>query len=247
MINQHYLMTKRKFWFDNKCCTEFGIIATGLHTFNAPERDVQKVRVPGRNGDLVIDNGHFKNVSVSYPISIYKDFSEKAMGAKSWLLSSGGYKKLEDAYNPGFFRMAMFTGPIDFDVKLLGRIGETTLNFDCKPQLYDMDGTYPQSFDKPSILFNQYEFPALPIVNVYGSGSGTLTIGEKTIQIKNMTDTLTIDCEMQNAYRRNSGGLENLNRYIYAPEFPELRHGESVVSWTGGIERVEIIPRWWTI
>lgn len=33
---------------------------------SSPERDVNVISVPGRNGDLVIDNGRFKNITIEY-------------------------------------------------------------------------------------------------------------------------------------------------------------------------------------
>lgn len=89
--------------------------------------------------------------------------------------------------------------------------------------------------------------PALPIIKVYGAGDGTVTVGDITVQLFGLEDTITLDCEMQNAYRENGGVLENMNLHIYAPEFPNLPPGNCAVSWSGGVKRLEIIPRWWTV
>lgn len=248
MVHDAFLFSMgRRFWFDGKCSADFGIMASGTYAFNAPERDVEKISVPGRNGDLIIDNDRLKNIQIQYPVSISKDFPNHALAAKGWLLSSKGYKRLTDSYNPDYFRLAAFLGPVDFDVKFLNRIGEATLAFDCKPQLYLKSGNRPQRFDGPAVLGNPSGFPALPIIKVYGTGDGTLTVGGITVNLLDMEDTITLDCEMQNAYREVDGILENMNLHIYAPEFPNLPPGDSEIRWTGGVERVEITPRWWTV
>jgi phage-related protein len=82
-----------------------------------------------------------------------------------------------------------------------------------------------------------------PLITVYGAGAGTLTAGGRTVQLKSLDGWLTLDCDLQNAYK----GTQNKNNTIFAPEFPVLPPGESAVTWTGGVTRVEIIPRWWTL
>ena len=105
--------------FGGKCSKDFGIYVSGSGTFNAPERDVERIEIPGRNGELIIDSGRFKNESVSYPAFIRTSFRSCADVAREWLLSYPGYRRLEDSYNPECFRMASFTGPLDFDTRFV--------------------------------------------------------------------------------------------------------------------------------
>lgn len=238
----------RKFWFDGQCSASYGLMASGSGTFNAPERDIEKISVMGRNGDLSRDNERFKNIFLSYPVSIYRDFARNAAAARAWLMSKSGYKRLEDEYNPDTFRMAMFIGPIDFDAKFLNRAGETTLIFDCKPQRFLKYGEHPVSLEAPGTLWNETNFTALPLITVYGSGAGSLIVGSTTVEIKAMEDHLVLDSDIQDACRvAASGVMENKNGAVYAPEFPVLIPGENLVSWSGDITKVEIVPRWWTL
>ena len=65
-----------------------------------------------------------------------------------WLLGSPmQYQRLEDDYHPDEYRMAIFTGPLDFDTRFLNRSGETTLNFNCKPHRYIKAGTWMQALE----------------------------------------------------------------------------------------------------
>lgn len=238
----------RRFWFNGKCSADYGLMASGTGTYNAPERDVEQIAVPGRNGTLIQDNGRYKNILVSYPVSICQDFAENAAAARAWLMAAPGYHRLEDEYHPHTFRLAMFKGPIDFDVQFLCRTGETTLTFDCKPQRFLRMGEHPIAFETAGILHNVTGFPAQPLITVYGSGSGTLTVGEYTVEIRAIEDTILLDSDLQDAFRvAASGALENKNGAIHAPEFPVLLAGDNVISWTGDITKVEIIPRWWIV
>lgn len=248
MANGFFLPPERRIWFGGQCSADFGILVSGSYSFNAPEREAEKITVPGRSGDLIFEDGRLKNIFIKYPASISRDFPEKALAAKAWLMAAFGYKRLEDSYTPEYFRLASFAGPIDFDVKLLNRVGETELVFDCKPQLYVKTGEHALSLIKTGqVVRNQYAFPSLPLITVHGTGNGTISVGGITVQLFSMVDTVTLDCELQDAYRDRGGILENWNGKISAPEFPVLQPGENVISWTGGVTRVEITPRWWTL
>jgi phage-related protein len=63
------------------------------------------------------------------------------------------------------------------------------------------------------------------------------------VEVKALDGALYLDSDTQNAY--NSNGNQNLN--INAPIFPVLCDGETPIAFSGGIERVEIIPRWWEL
>ena len=246
-MSNTYAVSGRRFSFNGRSSTEFGMIASGEGVHNAPERDLERISIAGRNGDLIRDNGRFKNIPISYPVAIFKDFSKHADAAKAWLLSDSKYHQLSDGYYPDYFRLAVFSGPIDFDMQLLNRIGQTTLNFDCKPQRFLFSGLETISFLTPGELQNDY-FTALPIIKVYGAGDGTVAVGDRVVRIIGQTDTIILDCDLLNAYHETAEGTkENRNNHISAPVFPELLPGVNIIGWTGGVERMEIIPRWWTL
>lgn len=230
------------FMLDGKCSRDFGIYISGEQVFNAPERDVESIEIPGRNGDLTISRNRFKNITVSYPAFIRSDFAQNASAARTWLLASDGYRRLEDSYDPEHYRMARFTGPIDFTMRFLNYAGEVTLSFTCQPQRWRKDGEYPLPCPNGGSLYND-GFPALPLIKVSGTGTGNLYVGRYTVAIKSLDGYVMLDSNAQNAYKDTL----NKNSTISAPEFPVLQPGENTVSWDGGIAAVEITPRWWTV
>ena len=238
----------KKLWFNGQCSKHFGMMITGSGTYNAPQRDVESISVAGRNGDLICDNGRFLNIPVSYPAIVFPPFDKNADAIRSWFSSTVGYKRLEDDYNPDYFRLAQFKGPINFDVTALNRAGETTITFDCKPQRFLKTGEMPVTMDTAGVLRNPTLFPALPLITVYGTGAGVLAVGNISVEIKSMEGHICLDSDTQDAYRVGIGGvLENKNGDIKAPEFPVLAAGDNAISWTGSITKIEITPRWWTL
>lgn len=232
----HYLI------YQGRCSRDFGIYISGENTFGSPEKDIESIEIPGRNGNLTISRGRFKNITVSYPVFIRRDFTQNAAAARAWLLGAEGYARLEDTYHPDSFRLAQFMGPIDFEMHCLNRSGTASLSFDCKPQRFLKCGEAPMSCTWGGSIYNS-GFPALPLIRVSGTGAGNLYIGKYTVVIKSIDDYVMLDSDTQNAYK----GTINKNSTISAPEFPVLEPGENGINWSGGITSVEIIPRWWTV
>lgn len=230
------------FVYGGKCSKDYGLYISGGGTFNAPERDVELVEVPGRNGSLVLDNGRFKNITVNYPAFIRHKFKDLSGAAREWLLQAPGYVRLEDSYNPEYYRLARFGGPLDFDTRVLNRSGECTLSFDCKPQRYLLVGEFMIDVTGSIQVLNPTPFPALPLIRVYGS-SGTLMVGDVIVQISDIPEYMDIDCELMLAYK----GTLNCNSKINAQRFPVLPAGQTGIAYEGNMNHVQIKPRWWTI
>lgn len=231
-----------KFWYNGHCCRDFGIYVSGENTFNGPERDYELVSIPGRSGDLIRDNNRYKNITVSYPAFIHRDFLKNSDAARNWLLNSPmDYGKLEDDYHPDTFRLGFFTGPIDFDTRFLNRSGEVTISFSCKPHRYLKSGERPLQITNGQILHNSWDV-ALPLIKISGSGSGTISVGNVTVTMQEIDGGLTLDAETQNAY--NGGVNKNSTISVSNRNFPTLLWGDQRISWTGGVTSVEITPRW---
>lgn len=231
-------------WVDGKSLKDFGIYVSGEKSFGGPEVGYESISVPGRNGDLLISQGRLKNIAVEYPAFIRRNFVENAQAARTFLLAAGAkYRRLEDDYHPDSYRLGVFSGPIDFDMRFLNLSGETNLAFNCKPQRFLKSGEYPLSVASGQKLLNQW-MPALPLIQITGTGEGELVVGGSTIDITGMTGAITIDSDTQNAY----DGTTNLNNNItVSGDFPVLSTGETAVSFSGGITAVKITPRWWTL
>lgn len=224
-------------------CRDYGIMVSGEKTFNAPEPDVTVIEIPGRNGSLTIDNGRFKNVTVTYPAVIYGNFANNARRARAWLCSVPGYRRLEDDYDPDTYRMARIKSGLEFSMWANNRAGECKIQFDCLPQRFLKSGenTVTKS-TSGGYITNPTQFKALPLIVVYGSGSCTLTVGDYMVEISEIGTSVTMDCEIMRAYNGNTPR----DSTITGP-FPVLVPGRNNIRFDGGVTRVEITPRWWII
>lgn len=121
----------------------------GKGTYGAPSRDVDQIHVPGRNGDILVDNGGWNNVTVKYPdCNILSNFGENVEKLRGYLFSNPGYHTLIDQYHPDEVRYAEFRGPFTADAHTgTGNdSGSFDLEFNCKPQRFLRESFYDRSY-----------------------------------------------------------------------------------------------------
>ena len=227
------------FKFGGHDCREFELRIEHYPSIPTPERQTEPFNVPGRNGTLYYDKGNFANVTVSYEVW-FRAYDRRRivpeLGRKinAWLLGAGtDYQPLQDSYSPTFIRMARApqgAGSITNRFMLHGRC---TIDFDCKPQMFLIDGLRAVQLESGATLTNRYP---------------TLTVGSLQIELQSLTTTqpVTIDCERQNVYYTETSG-QNQPVVIDGMEWPTLPEGETKISWSGGITAVSVTPRWWTV
>ncbi len=238
------------FKFGSKATWDFHMHVQRSPQQGSPARRMQSFSVLGRNGNLHIQDHSFENYTQSYDCYFHnpeKSSPDHAHAVKSWLSSCGAYQRLEDTYDPEHFRLAAFNGPLDIENRL-NRYGVCTVYFDCDPRAFLKYGEIPVSFSTSGEIYNPTAFEALPLITVTGNGSGTVTIGAYTVEIKSIDTPIVLDCDLQHAYTQpGDGGPVNKNGDIKALPFPQLLPGCNPISFSGGITGIEIIPRWWEL
>lgn len=221
---------------------DMGIIITQSPNIESAERDEEYISVPGKSGDVINDNGRFKNITVSYEAALLSDdrpLDLMARKIKAWLQGETGYFKLTDTYDPNYFRMAAYSGSIDIEDKIR-KIGITTLNFNCKPFKYRIDGENDIEITKATTLYNPEEWESLPYIKIVGSGAVTLHINNNSFYISAIDDYIEINSELQSAYKSNT--LQNSK--INFATFPTLSAGTNNISWVGSVSKIIIKARW---
>lgn len=164
----------KRLYFDGQSSGTYGVYITGEAVFSAPQRDVEMIKIPGRNGEFALDNGRFENIEVTYPAGIFADneadFAEAISDFRNFLASRTGYCRLEDDYNPTEYRMAVYKSGLDVDAKVL-KAGEFDITFDCKPQRWLTSGETAVTVTSGDTLTNPTLFESSPLLEVGGSGS----------------------------------------------------------------------------
>lgn len=229
--------------FDNVSTASYGVFLVGNKVYDAPEREFERISIPGRNGDLLIDNGRYSNYELEYDAIIYENFDSNLSNLKNLFMSKTGYCRLEDTFHPDEFRLAKYTGALEMEAVRINDIGHFLLRFDCKPQRFLKSGETATEFTSSGSINNPTRMVSLPLVRVYGTGQ--LTIGGNTIKINTNSSYTDIDCDIQDAFR--SGTNLNGNIELSSKKFFQLNPGSNSVSFGSGITRVIITPRWWRL
>lgn len=226
------------FVIGGKDSRDFECFLAESNMLDSPERDFSTVSVPGRNGELLQDNGRFKNFTATLTVYFRKEVVRNAQALKEWLLSENGYVRYEESTDPEVFRMAKMNSA--FGMKNFDRVGGTAeLEFTCKPQKWLKAGEEAQEIQSGTALWNPTRYPAKPLIRV--EGAGTLTIGNMGIVCKK---SMTIDCETMDCY--DGATNENGNVMVSGEDFPRLEPGENSITFTG-FTKVTMKPNWWTI
>ena len=173
--------------FGGICSADYGIYITGEGVFNAPEREVEIVSIPGRNGSMVIDQGRFENISVTYPAGAFgmtpQEFREALSDFRNAILSQKGYQRLEDTYHPDEFRMGLYASGLEVEPAGQNIAGQFELTFNCKPQRWLIPGDLPIPVDSGDVLQNPTVFESSPLLEA--EGYGTISFNGFDIELDN--------------------------------------------------------------
>lgn len=157
--------------FNDKASDDYGIVVEHFPEYQRPAREYDKVHIDGRNGDLIIDKGSYGNAERSYQIAFGEyngDYTSMANAVSEWLHGSSGYCRLEDTYEPDFYREAIFSADVSFE-NIYNQAGRATISFNCKPQRFYKYGEesviYNLSGEK--VLYNPSEFDSYPLIKAY--------------------------------------------------------------------------------
>lgn len=228
------------FTFNGHSSGEFGLLVSGINIYGSPSRIVEKVNVPYRSGDLIIDTGAFNNYTLTYQVSIIDDTKARAEAISSWLLSSRGYQRLEDTYNDDIYRMAAYYNQLDYTLTSLNRFGRANISFDCKPQKYLLSGETPITYTSNGTITNPTEMASKPLLRLYGTG--TATINGTAITVNSVDQYVDIDCDTMQVFK----GTVNKGTAVTMTDFPELVGGENAIAKTG-LSQIIVTPRWWRL
>ena len=236
-------MLNETFYLDGIDAASAGIHLQKPIVFSEAIPNIESKTIPGRNGVLIFDTGSYKNRSgTASCFCLQEDVESAVSSAGRFLMSGNGYRRLETSDDPNHYWMSRVVNSPQIEMRLRV-LAPFDISFDCKPQRFLKYGENAVVFTANGSISNQYGQTALPLITIYGNGIGTLTIGSCIVDVKSLNGVLYLDSDTQNAY--NNDGNQNMN--INAPTFPTLPDGETQIAFSGGIERIEIVPRWWEL
>lgn len=264
------------FRFNNISSEDFHIRIASPPDYVIPNKNYIFTHIPGRNGDLVFDQGDYANTQkqyqISFPLEEYvlshpaltcrEAFLKLSNDIATWLFSGSGYFELSDSYEPNHYRIATINPEGLTLTNYLDQVGAGAITFNCKPERYLNSGktvkSYSASSTKPTItstFVNPTSFDSYPLLRVKKVVSNpkdavSFAINSTTdfINVTGLDNgNIVLDCEKQEAYYELSGA--NANSKVTLPKgFPVLNPGNNTITLTwANACTVDITPRWWTL
>jgi len=208
---------------------DFGIIINTLPPWSIPEKNVDEIEIQGRDGNLTIDYGTYKSLTIPLACTLWDDANIDEV--KAWLT---GYSDLSFNWAPTKVYHGKLINRIDI-AQSLDNLGEFPLIFSTQPFAYATDNL-KATLGTSGTIINPGSTISLPLITIYGTGALTLVINDNLVNFKDIVTSITIDSDLMDAYCGN----QNMNNNM-SGEFPELSIGTNTIN-SSGVTKIEITP-----
>lgn len=219
---------------------DYGIYVLDSNDENSATRDYESVQVDGRSGNLHFDNGRWENIDRIYKCVCMANAKQSVPAFVSAILSSPGYKRLEDTLHDEYYKVGALKGDVSPEFARTKDAAKFDLVFDCKPQKYLKIGETTLTLSSTNKIVNPTYFSAEPVLEI--TGNGQIAIGGETITITGSTETIILDLELGDCYSKASHA--NKNNCVTWTKKPALASGVNNISVASGMT-VLMTPRWW--
>lgn len=244
------------FKFGGKDLLSFCGRITQAPSHTVAERNCELVEIPGRSGNIYIDNKSYKNVDFDLKICFMPFLADLtarqlAYAVIDWLAPLNGYQIYKDTYNPGYYTKAVLKN-IGEIKRELPTLLTATLSFSRLPYWYRLDGQKeiilpndnseitlhnPEPFDAPPIFVYQNQDISIKAISLKINGVGT-TLKINSDYVEQKLDGLNLQHK-----GITSDGTEI---FLSSALPPNLKPGKNTIGVTtkGSNEIFKIIPNW---
>lgn len=229
-------------WFEwnGRKCTELGIHVSEQPPITIAAERSTFTNVPGRSGSLTVLEGDAVYDDLVLSATCFISDPSRIPEIANWLRGGG---TVTFANRPGGFYYARVINQIPFEKILRGNPHRSfVVNFRCKPFWYAADGAQkitPSASTGSVTITNPGNVPSEPIITVTGTGEITLIVDMTIVELSDMNGSITIDSTLQEAY----SGFTSMN-HCMSGDFPTLAPGIVMISWTGNVTGISIVPNW---
>ena len=224
-------------YFKNVSSDDLSLVVKNHGRRQRAKEKIEIIDIPGRNGSYVEHTGIYE--SYQRPMTMYlMDLSRQEEVFDLFR----GYGELQTSYDEGVFFKAHVVSMVDNVEASVSGINELGVTFEINPPFaYHENGKYLITLTNAGTIINGGTCDSEPYYKIYGTGNGDLQINGKFISLTGIQSYIEIDMESKEIYKdtlnqgkKLAGKLDDL----------KLMPGENTLSWTGGITKIEIIPRW---
>jgi phage-related protein len=235
------------FMLDGISAKSKGIVLQKPIEFSEAQLNVTTINVAGRDGDLHITDGVYKQRTANalcYALDD-TDVSAKMQGIMAFLFGDMGVRKLstDDVY---YWRaLVTSAGALTPRMRLLNVFN---IAFSCEPFRYLKVGDTAVTLKSGGTIVNPTAFSSKPLIYMsLSTTTGTMTVNGRgySFLAPGAATTAVLDCENMDFRGTNGSNLNSL--LVNSSGFPEFQPGTNTVSWSGGVNVTSIVPQWRTL
>ena len=215
--------------------------------FTSPTRDVNVIQIPGRDGDIIMNNGRYESVIRTVPCRLEtpEDINVEQVinDINNWLIDEENDHELSWENDPDFKYLARIDNGV-ISQRFLSRFGHATINFRLQPIKYLRDSLIEQAVPTGTNLVNPFNIDANPVIRIIGSGDITIIFDEKPLVLTDINEGCVIDSEKHMI--TSLDGRVMLFKSMRSP-FPVLKPRNNQITFSRSDIQVFITPRWGTL
>ena len=218
-------------------------IESGLD-FSSPARDINLLAVPGRDGDVVLDNGRYNSVVRTVPCRLFlpenSNIENAVENIHNWLNVDIGYHDFEWSGDSDFVYKALVHESFNTH-RVLNKYGRIVLNFRLHPIKYLRSSLTERSVQNNTNIQNPYNIDAKPLIRILGSGNIIIRVAGQELRLRGIANGgCIVDSETQTITSLD-GRMTLFDRMESYP-FPVLRPGNNTITAHNGVQ-LFITPR----
>lgn len=118
--------------------SDYGIYVLRTNDEDFPERDYESVEIPNRTGNLILDNGRWKNKNIVYNCVCLDNPSLNVPRFIGVFTKAGTDVRIEDTIHPDYMKLGKFKGGTQPKFKPYKTAATFDLVFDCDPRKWDI-------------------------------------------------------------------------------------------------------------
>ena len=202
-----------------------------------PQERVNHITIPGREGELTQVEGEHIYESYIQTAQVTVIGAEHVPEAEAWLSGDGD---VTFDSQPDLKQAARVINAVTF-TKLSRNLDlwQGDIQFYCQPIKHPVDEEDIEITESGETLENPGTLPAMPEIQMEGSGAVSVSINGVTLIIPDLTSGWTADCANKWICQN---GVPQMN--AWQGEFPQIPVGESMITFTGNITKLTITPHW---
>ncbi len=185
------------------------------------EKNVSKIKIPGKSGCLYEDTDSYKEIEYSIECNTKKDANINDL--KKWLCGQG---ELILSNNDKVYYKAFIINQLDIST-MIRHFNSFQVNFTLQPFAYSRE-IYIKEYKnviEQDLIITEATANMFPIIEIYGNEEINITINKQSIKV-NPDKYITLDCENQEAYKDNENAnskiLGDLSKIFLIPGMNEL-------------------------